>query len=120
MLQNLSSGDDAMGIAERFLYDSDAGVRQTAIDVGEFTVETLELLEDGPEAEMEAASTALGRLRAESAVEPLFRIAAGKRKPSVSAANLVGPSARPGGLGPGSSRFDGGPITPGWTFRRGP
>ncbi|MBK6880478.1 MAG: HEAT repeat domain-containing protein [Elusimicrobia bacterium] len=85
VLQKLS-GDDAMGIAERFLYDSDAGVRQTAIDVvGNYGWKRaigrlLELLEDGPEAEMEAASIALGRLRAESAVEPLFRIVAGKTK----------------------------------------
>lgn len=78
------SGPDAMEIAERFLYDTDPGVRQTAIDaLGDFGWKRaigrlLELLEDGSEAEMEAASVALGRLKAESAVEPLARILAGK------------------------------------------
>jgi hypothetical protein len=85
VLQRLST-PDAMEIAERFLYDTDPGVRQTAIQVlGDFgwsraIARPLELVEDGPEAEMEAACIALGKLKAESAVDPLYRILAGKSK----------------------------------------
>ena len=65
-------------------FTTDPGVRQTAIDALGILLETryrapVELLEDGSEAEMEAASVALGALKAESAVEPLHRI---RRQPT--------------------------------------